>query len=151
LLVLLRAEVGEEGEDALEGARARVEQQIALRFREVAPRDVERDAALLRELGERAALVVVARLGPRIERAFGERALGVRDDESLVVLERRAETVAGGASAARIVEREELRRRCGRGAVAFGALEARGKAPRVLGAVGEEREALAVALGERGG
>ena len=68
----------------------------------------------LRELGERAALVVVARLRPRIDRAVAQRALGVGDDERFVVLEHRAEAVALLAGAARRVEREELRRRRGR-------------------------------------
>ena len=48
----------------------------------------------LRELGERAALVVVARLRPRIDRAVAQRPAGVRNDQRLVVLERRAESVA---------------------------------------------------------
>ena len=109
LLVLLRLEVVEEGDDPLVAARARREEQLAVRVAELAPGRVDGDPLLLRELGERAALVVVARLGPRIDRAVAQGALGVRDDERLVVLERGAEAVAGGAGAAGIVEGEELR------------------------------------------
>ena len=115
--------------------------------------------SLLRELGERAPLVLVARLRPRIDRAVAQRARRVGDDERFIVLERRAEAVAPLARAARAVEREELRRRRRRARAVVRALEALGEAqPRrpALGVerrrhrLGEEDDAVAVAFAERG-
>jgi hypothetical protein len=72
------------------------------------------DAERARENRPRGAAAFVARLRPRIDGPVAHRALGVGHDERLVVVERGAEPVAGGAGPARVVEREELRR--GRGA-----------------------------------
>ena len=57
-----------------------------------------------------------------------ERALGVGHDQRLIVLQDGAKAVARRAGAARIVEREELRRRCGRRRAIVGALESLGEA-----------------------
>ncbi len=158
LLVLFLLEVLEEGEDALEPTAPRIEELRASRGRQPLPRRVERNALALRELGERAPLVVVARLGPRIDRAFAQRPARVRDDERLVVLERRAESVAALTRAARAVERKQLRRRR-RGARAIvGALVAFGESKpvrrprceRCRNALGEQDDAIAVALAEGG-
>ena len=104
----------------------RVHQLISIGERDLLPRRIHRDPVLLRELGQRASLAVVARLGPRIDRAFAQRAIGVGNDQRLVVLEHRAEAVARRARAARIVEREELRRGRRRAGAVVRALEALG-------------------------
>src|SRR5688572_14927669 len=106
LLVPLLLEVLEEREDPGEAAAARPEELLARALGQITPGRVHRDALALRVLGERAALVLVARRRPRRDRAVAQGALGVGDDERLVVLEDRAEAVAGRAGAARIVERE---------------------------------------------
>src|SRR6185312_475593 len=88
LLVLLLLEIDEEGEDALESTRLSVKKLLSRRRRQLLPRNVHRDAFLLRELGEGATLVLVTRHRPRGDRAFTQSARGVGDDQRLVVLER---------------------------------------------------------------
>ena len=165
LLVALRLELLEEDHDAAEALRLGVEELVAVGELDLAPRHVHGDLVLLRELGERAPLVVVARLGPRIDRALAQRAVGVGNDERLVVLEHRAEAVTRRARAARIVEREELRRGRGRARAIVRALEALGvheaRHRRVVVALragareprgnrrGEQHHGLAVAIAER--
>ena len=70
LLVALLLEILEKREDSLVAARPRFQQQLSLRGSELIPRLVHRDALALCKLGERAALVVVTRLGPRIDSAI---------------------------------------------------------------------------------
>ncbi len=156
LLVLLGLEVLEERDDALVAARLRVEELAVLIGGELAPRRIKGDALLLRERGERGAAAVVARFGPRVDRAIAERALGVRHDELLVVLERGAEAVAGGAGAARIIEGEKLGRGSGGFSVTFGAFEVGGERKTDTGcrlsavACNYEGHSIAVAFGEGG-
>src|SRR6185437_12159501 len=128
LLVALLLEILEEGKNPLVRARARREQQLPVGGRECAPGYVHGDAARLGEFGQRSAAPLVARFRPGIDRAITQRVLRVRYDERLVVFQRRPESVAGGAGAARIVEAEELRRRHGRPRAIMGALEALGEA-----------------------
>ena len=73
----------EEGEDALVAARAaRAAAASRCAAGSVAPRHVHRDPLALRELGERAPLVVVARLRPRIDRAVAQRCARGRERSS---------------------------------------------------------------------
>jgi hypothetical protein len=58
-----------------------VKELLVLVGREVAPRCVQRNLLFLRELGEGAALVIVARGRPWIDRAVAECAVGVGDDQ----------------------------------------------------------------------
>src|SRR4051812_4265567 len=158
LLVSLLLEIAEERKYSLVAATLGMEQQLPLRRWELVPRGVHRDPLALRELGERAALVVVARLGPRIDGAVAQRAGRVGNDQRLVVLENRAEAVALRARAAGIVEREKLGSRRRRNRPVVGAVEALGEAQLVHGeaverrndVVGEQDHAVAFTLGERG-
>src|SRR5204863_5630801 len=70
LLVALLLEILEKREDSLVAARPRFQQQLSLRGSELIPRLVHRDALALCKRGKRAALVVVTRLGPRIDSAI---------------------------------------------------------------------------------
>src|SRR4029079_16862684 len=101
LLVQLLLEVAQEGKDSLEPSSARMQEPLALVRRQVARGDIHADAFLLREFGERAPLVLVASLGPGVDRPIAQGALGIGDDERLVVLENGAEAVALRAGAAR--------------------------------------------------
>ena len=77
----LRAlERGQEGEAAVDPPRAAVQQQPPVFGLEPAPRHVERDALALGRVGQQPPLVAVARLGPGIERALGQRAARVGGD-----------------------------------------------------------------------
>ena len=82
--------------------------------------------------------------------AILQRALGVRHDQLLIVLEHGAEAVALRAGAARAVEREELRRRrrCSRAVV--GTLEALGEAKDGAARFLRDDRAVAVPFTERG-
>ncbi len=110
LLVSLLLEITQEGKDSLVAARLRMKKQLSLRGGELIPRLVHRDALATRELRQRPPFVVVPRLGPRVYRSVAQRAGRVGDHQRLVVLENRPESVALRACAARIVEREKLRR-----------------------------------------
>src|SRR5439155_3623227 len=137
LLVLFPFEIHEEGQNPLVAARAPVEQLVARRRRQLSPRDVHGYALALGEFGECAAFVVVSGLRPWIDRSVAQRSVRIRDDKRLVVLERRTESVAAFAGAARTIERKELRRRrrCARPVV--GALEALREAEQGRGASAE--------------
>ena len=134
-----------------------MEQGLPRGGRELVPRHVHRDAFALRELGERAALVVVARLRPRVDRAVAQRTCRVGNDERFVILERRAESVAALARAARTVEREQLRRRSRRARsvvrafVSFGEAQLAGRllCERGPNRRGEQNDAIAVAFAKR--
>jgi hypothetical protein len=111
LLVALLLLAAQERKRAHESACRPVQDALLLRPGERAPGRVGVDPLATRELDDRPPLRLVARLAPRVDGAVAQRALRVRDDEPLVVLEHRAEPVARLARAARVVEREELRRR----------------------------------------
>ena len=157
LLVALFLEVAQKGKNPLVAAGLGVEEELALGAGKQLPGLIQRDALALGELGERAALFLVARLGPRIDRAVAERARGVRNDQRFVVFENRAEAVAPVARAAGVVEGKELRSRRRLGGAIVGALEALGELqPRRHQAidrrddrVGEQDHAVAFTLGER--
>src|SRR6185503_19318532 len=87
------------------------------------------------------------RLGPRVERPADDGARGVGDDERFVVLEHRAEAVAPGARATRVIKGEEVRRERRRRGAARGAGGMLGEAVPVAVVEGE-RDALP--LVERG-
>src|SRR6185312_11722084 len=70
------------------------------------------------------ALVVVTRLGPRLDGTIAKRSVGIRNHERLVVLENRTESIATRTCAARIVEREQLRSGSGQARAVVGTLEA---------------------------
>jgi hypothetical protein len=123
LLVALLFLAPQEREGADEAAPRAVQDALLLGARELRPRPVGRDPLAARELHHLAPLGLVTRLLPRVDGAGGERALGVADDERLVVLEHGAEAVARLAGAARVVEREELRRRGGEAGAVVRALE----------------------------
>src|SRR6185369_8276016 len=96
---------------------------------QVAPRHVERDAALLRVLGK-IVLTFAEALGlPRLDRAVAERLGLIGDDEAVVDADHAAEAAAGRAGAERRIEREQR----GRGLlildVAVGTMQPRRKAP----------------------
>lgn len=146
LLVALVLEVVQEGKDPLIAPRARAEERFALAFRKLVPRDIERYAASPGELGERPALALVSRLGPRVDRAIPQGAVAVGDDEGFVVLEHGAKAIAGRACPAWAVEGEELRRWRGGTRSVVWAFEALGEADAV--STHRDDDALAVALGE---
>ena len=85
------------------------EDQAALLGGELAPRDVERNAAIARPffhvLQERA----ITRFGPRFDGAFIERFAGIRDDEIEIEVDGVAEALATRASAVGIVEGKKAR------------------------------------------
>ncbi len=100
-----------------------------VRFAQLAPRAIERDAALLAELDE-VVLTFLVRL--RLPRANGSAAQGfafVRDDEAIVDADGSAETFAGFARAHGRVEREEAGDRLAVRQVAVGAVELARVAP----------------------
>src|SRR6185312_10336054 len=101
-----------------------VQKHVALRRRQVEPRHIHRNAVLLREFRQRSALVVVTRLGPRLDGTIAKRSVGIRNHERLVVLENRTESIATRTCAARIVEREQLRSGSGQARAVVGTLEA---------------------------
>jgi hypothetical protein len=124
-----------------------VQQLLAVGVGQAPPGLVQRDAFALGELREHAPLALVAGLRPRVDGPVAQGALRVGHDERFVVLEYRAEAVARRAGAARVVEREELRRRRRHPRAVVRALEALGEAQRP--AVGEDHDRVAVALAER--
>ncbi len=140
LLVALLLEVAQEGKDALVPADAAVQELLALRCSELLPGDVHRDPLLLRELGEGTTLVLVARLRPRVDRAVAQGAVGVGDDQRLVVFQDGPESIALRAGTAGRVEREELRRR----------RRHRGAVVRALEALGEMQARDALSVERRG-
>ena len=81
--------------------------ETALLARELAPGDVERNASatspFFHVLEERA----VARLGPRLDRAFIKRLTGIGHDETEIEIDGVAETLAARAGAVGIVERKK--------------------------------------------
>ena len=85
------------------------EHRLALLLRQFRPAGVRVDAEVLRECGEQLVEVAVVRGGcPGRDRA-DERGVLVRDDQGLVDLEFRAETVAGRAGTVGAVEGEAAR------------------------------------------
>src|SRR2546426_7757850 len=106
--------------------------------RQVLPRRIERDSLRPCGLAQEATAALVARLGPRIERALCQALPGVGHDERFVVLQDGTEAIAPGAGAPRVVEREQDRRE-------------RGSCRAALRTRGMGREATAVAVVEREG
>ena len=115
--------------------RAPVEERPPRFFRELAPRRGPRDSSRARALAQPLPPARVARLGPRIERAFLERARDVGHDQRGVELEQIAEAAARGARAVRAVEREQGGARPREGRTAPIAAEVSAEAKRVLGRI----------------
>ena len=96
---------------------------------ELAPRRVERDAALA-AVPQQVVLAFAVRLGlPRPDRAAAQRLAGVGDDEPVVDADDAAEAAAGLAGAERRIEREQARRRIAVVDVAVGAVQVGREAP----------------------
>src|SRR5205085_9231903 len=110
-------------------ARRALDHPLLLRFGELRPRGVARDAGLAGVLHQ----VVLALLpGRRLDRLDGPRAQRlavVGDDEAEVDADDATEAAAGVARAVGGVEREQRRLRIGVAAVALGAVQAGGVAP----------------------
>jgi hypothetical protein len=104
LLIPFLLEILEKRKNSLVAARSGIEEQVAVRGRQLLPRLVHRDPFPLRELRESTSLVLIARLRPRIDRTIAQRARRVGNHQCFVVLENRAEAVALAARTARIVE-----------------------------------------------
>src|SRR5690606_31586397 len=77
LLVLLRLQRLQEGEHPHISLCLAAQQPLAMRLAEIAPRHIHRDAIGLRKLRQCTSLVLVARLGPGVERALCQRAFWV--------------------------------------------------------------------------
>src|SRR6185436_6621631 len=86
---------------------AALEQQLAMRGRQLAPRLLQRDAHVLRESLQARPGHRAPRAGPRGERTVLERLVVVRDDQLGREREHVAEAAAGRADAERAVEREQ--------------------------------------------
>ena len=127
LPIALLLEVFEEREDSLVAARPCAQQQLPLSRSELVPRAIYRNSFTLRELCQEAPLVVVTRFCPGVDRPVTQRAIGVGNHQRLVVLEDGAESVALRARTARVVEREQLRRRRRRNRAIVRALESFGE------------------------
>ena len=147
LLVPLLLEVLQEGEDPDVAALAAVEQLAAVGRLQLAPRLAAIGAETARELEQDPPAALVARLGPGVDRPLGEAALRVGDDQRLVVLQHRAEAVAGGAGAPRVVEGEERRGDHGGRRVAAAARGPAGE-PEPSAVVERQRDALALLEGD---
>src|SRR6267378_1842370 len=113
----------------------------------VFPSHIKANAVCTGGLAEQAPASFVARLGPGIERASGERAPRIRHDQRLIVLQHRAEAVAARTRAARIVEGKERGRKYGRGTTARRAGGMLGEAPPIAVV---ERQGHAFAFAEGG-
>ncbi len=135
--------------DALEPSLA-MQHDLAEPLGQCLPGHAHRDLVLAGQLAQAVAPVLVARLGPGVDGAVGQRALGVRYDQVEIELEGGAEAVAGRAGAQRAVEGEERRDGLGKRAVAVGAAEALGEGeslPIPVPSAGEHHS-LALAFGE---
>src|SRR3989440_2299887 len=138
LFVPFRLEALQERQHTEESTAGAVEEEMSGLTRQVLPRRIERDALGPRGLAQDATAALIARLGPRIERALREALPGLGHDERFVVLQDGAEAVAPGAGTPRVVERKQDRRERGRGRAA-------------VRARGMSREATAIAVVERDG
>src|SRR5260221_5246383 len=105
------------------------EHPLTLFRSEIAERNVEWNAALLRVLLDIVLTFVKAGRSPGPDRAFAQRLRLVRDDEAVVDADHAPEAAAGLAGAERRVEGKEARQRLGIVGVAFCAVEGRGVAP----------------------
>ena len=139
LLVSLLLEVLEEGEDPDVLPLAAIEQVPSLARLELVPRLRRVGADAPRELLQQPAPGLVARLGPGIDGAFHQAAIGIRHHERLVVFQHGAESVARRAGAPRIVEGEERRGdgRRGRVAGAAGGRPGEAKPPAIVQGEGD--------------
>src|SRR6266850_1078384 len=139
-LVSLGFQPAEEARDAVPDARPgfspahplglAFEHPLALFRSEIAERNVERNAALLRVLLDVVLAVVKAGRLPGPDRAFAQRLRLVRDDKAIVDADHAPEAAASLAGAERRVEGKQARQRLGIVDVAFGAVQVRGVAPR---------------------
>src|SRR2546426_2169377 len=124
-LVRLGLEPREEPLDAVPGPRPGALPALPLglafhhpspvRFVEVAPRYLERDAALFRVLHELVLTLAKARALPRLDRACAKRLRGIGNDEPVVAADHAAEAGAGLGRRKRVVAWADAARR---GAVA---------------------------------
>src|SRR5580693_1997028 len=106
-----------------------VEHPGALRSGQLAPRRVDGNAALARELDE-VGLALLVRVGlPRFDRPLAQRERLVGNDQSVVDSDDAAEAAAGVAGAYGGVEAEGARARVLVSDVAVGAMEPCGEAP----------------------
>jgi hypothetical protein len=110
LLVALLFQALEEVMNTDEASLATIEQLTPVRGLQLAPGLMGIGADGPGKIEENLAARFVARLGPRVYRAFGQAPLRIADDQRVMVFEDRAEAVTVGASASRIVEGEEGRR-----------------------------------------
>ena len=123
-------------------------QQLAPGCRgELAPRGIGVGTERLRRRDHEAAPCLVARLRPWIDSAFADASPRVRHYQRLVILERRAEPVAGGAGTARAVERKEDRRDRRAGRITAAARRVLGEA-QAAAVVNHDRDTIA--FGKRG-
>ncbi len=123
-LVGAHAVVIGEGHDLFAGA---VKDDVLRFLRQLRPGRGHRELVLFRQRLKRLRVVGRGRARPGRNRALLQRQAGVRHDEVRVHVELRAEAVAGGACAERIVEREEPGLYLVDGEARNGAGEARGK------------------------
>ena len=107
LLVPLLLQILQEREDPDVASLAAVEQLPPVGGLELVPRRLSDRRRAPGVLEQHLPARLVAGLGPRVDGAVGQAALGIGHDERLVVLQHGAEAVAGGAGAARVVEGEE--------------------------------------------
>ena len=107
-----------------------VDHPAALLLGQVAPRHVERDAALLAEAREVGLALARDAALPGADRAAAQRERLVRHHEAQVDADRAAEAPAGRAGADRRIEGEEIRRRVRVVPVAVRAVQVRREAPR---------------------
>src|SRR5690606_6604734 len=108
LLVTLLFQRAQKGQNAHVSATGTVQEQGTMLIRQLRPGRVLIYPLAARELRERAPAGLVARLRPWVDCTIPQRALGVGDDQPLIVLQNRTEPVAGVARTSRVVEREEL-------------------------------------------
>ena len=127
--------------DVLRPLPLAVDHPAALLLGQVAPRHVERDAALFAEAREVGLALARDAALPGADRAAAQRERLVRDHEAQVDADRAAEAPAGRAGADRRIEGEEVRRRVRVVPVAVRAVQVRREAPRrALAAVGRHRD-----------
>ena len=127
--------------------RVALDHPAAVPLGQVAPRGVERDAALPRHLLEVVLALAIALRLPRLDRAVARALRLVRDHEAVVDADHAPEAAAGLARADRRVEREEARARVGVVDVAVGAVEIAREAPDRGGGCRRPRHARSPARG----
>src|SRR5207302_4413159 len=86
-----------------------VEDRAPHLFRQILPRRMHALAEVPGDALQSLRVILRARMRPRADRAFGEAAALVVNDQIGVEIELRAEPIAGGAGSERVVEREQPR------------------------------------------